>query len=731
VTLSKILCSGGLSILAAVLLASRAGVPGGGARISIDGVSVRIKSRAAAMKGSQPIRAKHNIAALRTLLAAVVGSSCSLLLLAALVNLTDPQPAHANGKDQLATVREAGPEDGELCCLGVEPLLFHGDQLLGITGRAGIFKSLGHGAPWTRSMKGLVAQNGVSPFVNSRCQAPSDPRIVYVLAGDGGAVAPFNGLFSTGDFGESWTRRGAADTGFGFNGCTVDAVDPRTVYVMGFDSSTFADTIWKSTDGGRTVQIFSTALPACARGTVFPRPGILYSIGSCGVVSTDGGVSFQPLVLPPGIITPDVSPDGSTIFVGTLGGVFRSIDRGASFSPVSGLPNGFDPFLVFDPTNPARIYASDGLLHVSNDGGASFASLPASNDPRFLGRLDNMSVDPRGSIYISTQAGPFRSDDRGKTFRSVLDGFRASSVQDLAFDADGKLLVGVLHTQTAFQQVHGLTFKPIGKTPDILFDGFTNNGVAVVGSPADPNVILVATEGQGLLRTDDGGSSWTPAAVSGGAMAFANSRMSFPTSSRVYLVSPSETPLGLYRSDDAGGTFAGLANLPFGALAVDPRNADVLYVGTYNSGDGLFKSTDGGRTLIDLGQPGAFSALAIDHRYPQIIYAGQRSGRVTRSLDGGKTFASASAGLSGAGVHGLAQDAHDTLFVWLRDGGLFASDNHAATWHAVDTGEALERSGVEFGRGSLVADPRHPGHLYLGNAGVIEIIADGDEDSHE
>jgi photosystem II stability/assembly factor-like uncharacterized protein len=675
------------------------------------------------MNGSKPIRTKHNIAALGTLLAAIIGSPCALLLLAALLNLPESLPAHANGKDQLASVREAGPEDSKLCCLGVEPFIFHGNQVLGITGRPGIFKSTSRGATWDRSMKGLVAPNGVSPYVNSRCQAPSDPRIVYVLAGLGVAVSPFNGFFSTGDFGESWTRRGAADTGFGINGCTVDASNPRTVYVMGFDSSTFADTIWKSTDGGRTVQIFSTALPECARGTVFPRPGILYSIGgSCGVVSTDGGLSFQPLVLPPGIITQDVSPDGSTIFVVTLGGVFRSIDRGASFSPVSGLPNGFDPFLGFDPTNPSRIYASDGLLHVSNDGGASFAPLPASNDPRFLGRLDNMSVDPRGSVYISTQAGPFRSDDGGQTFRSVRNGFRASNVQDLAFDAYGKLLVGVRNTQVLFRQTQGLAFEPIGNMPDIVLDGFDSNGVAVAGSPADPNVILVATDGQGLFRTDNAGRSWS---VADAPASLINARMAFVTASRVYVTAPTLSPPGLYRSDDAGGTFARLASLPFGAIAVDARNADVLYVGTYNSGDGLFKSVDGGQTLQDLGQPGAFSALAVDRRDPKIIYAGRRSGQVIRSLDAGDTFAPASAGLAGAGVHGLAQDANGTLFVWLRGGGLFASDDSAASWHAVDTGEALRRSGVEAGRGSLVADPRRPGHLYLGNAGVIEIIVDG------
>jgi photosystem II stability/assembly factor-like uncharacterized protein len=682
------------------------------------------------MNRSKPIRTKPNIAALGTLLAAIKVSPCALLLLAALLNLTESLPAHANGKDQLASVREAGPEDGVLCCEGAEPLLFHGDEALGITGRAGVFKSHSHGAQWERSMQGLVAQNGVAPIVNSRCQAPSDPRIVYVLAGLGSAVTPFNGFFSSDDFGETWTRRGAVDTGFGTNLCTVDAVDPRTVYLLGLDSATFASTIWKSTDGGRTVQIFSNNLPACATdGFVFPRPGILYVFGSCAVVSTDGGVNFQPLPLPPDITALGVSADGNSIFLHTLAGTVRSIDRGASFMPVSGLPNGFA--IGFDPTNPSRIYASDGLLHISTDGGASFRLLPASRNPSFQGLIDDISVDTRGSVYISTPTGPYRSDDRGKTFGSVLNGFRASSVQDLALDADGKLLVGVYHTQTVFQQRHGLTFKPIGNAPDIVPDGFTNNGVAVAGSPADPNVILIATAGQGLLRTDNGGRNWTPAAFSDGAMAFLSARMSFPTSSRVYVVSPGATPMGLYRSDDAGGTFAGLASLPFGAIAVDPRNADVLYVGTYNSGDGLFKSVDGGLTLQDLGQPGAFSALAVDRRDPKIIYAGRRSGQVIRSLDAGNTFAPASAGLAGAGVHGLAQDANGTLFVWLRGGGLFASDDSAASWHPVDTGEALRRSGVEAGRGSLVADPRRPGHLYLGNAGVIEIIVDGDEDSYE
>ncbi len=372
-------------------------------------------------------------------------------LILSLLASTLALPTRAGG------VREAAPEDGIVCCLGVEPFLFHSDEVLAITGRPGVFKSKSRGARWDRSMEGLVAPNGISPYIDSRCQAPSDPRIVYVLAGLNNAVSPFNGLFSSDDFGDTWTRRGLTNTGFGFNLCIVDATDPRTLYIAGFDSSTFTETIWKSTDGGQTVQVFSTNLPACAVGFVFPRRGALFVIASCAVVSNDGGATFQPVPLPPGLKTAeDVSPDGNTIFVSTSLGTFRSTDRGASYVPVSGLPNGFDGFLLgFDPTNPSRIYANDGLLHVSTDGGLSFALLPASNDPRFLGPIREMSVDPRGSLYISTLAGPFRSDDGGLTFRSLLNGFRASNVQDLAFDADGNLLVGVRNTQVIFRQTHG------------------------------------------------------------------------------------------------------------------------------------------------------------------------------------------------------------------------------------------------------------------------------------
>ncbi len=651
-----------------------------------------------------------------------------------------PQGAGA-AADSVGQVHEAGPEDGIPCCTGDEAFLVNRRQVLTATGRAGIFRSDNRGERWQRSMEGFIADNGVSPQAASVCQSPSQPRIVYALGGLGEDVSPFNGLFFSDDFGVTWTRRASVNTGFGLNECTVDASDPRTVYVCGFDDTTFAGAAWKSTDGGQTINAL-TNLPVADAENVHLKsaPGTLYlseDSPSCQCqyvyASHDGGNTFSPLGTPPapGVGGLEVSLDGHAIFLNTSDanhqptGSSRSIDGGASWVAVTGLPTGYAD-LAFDPTNSARVYASDRLLRVSNDGGLTFTLLPASNDPRFPGPypIHRIAVGDRGSVYIDTLAGPFRTDDGGQTFLAVSRGFRASSVSDLAFDANGKLLVGVLHTKVVFRQTHDLDFEAIG-TPLMDPDGFSNDPAALAASPTDPNVILVAMDHRGLYRTENGGQSWTSPILADGPNAFLKARMAFPTSSRAYLVSrvPSAFKPGLYRSDDAGRTFAHLSSLRLGAIGVDPTNPDTIYVGTYSTGQGVFKSTNGGQTLQNLGQPGFFNAITVDRSNPLIVYAGELFGQVIRSIDGGQTFAPASSGLAGAGVNGIVQDSAGTLFVWMQGGGLFSSRDNASSWQAVDTGEAFRRSWIEAGRPSLVVDPRHPGFLYLGNKGVIQVNA--------
>jgi BNR/Asp-box repeat protein len=117
---------------------------------------------------------------------------------------------------------------------------------------------------------------------------------------------------------------------------------------------------------------------------------------------------------------------------------------------------------------------------------------------------------------------------------------------------------------------------------------------------------------------------------------------------------------GLFKSDDGGVTFKSIfddgGTLSIGAVALDPHNPAVIYVGTgegnpRNSasfGDGVYRSTDGGKTWQHLGleKTERIARVLVDPHNPQVILVaamghewGANPDRgVFRSSDGGKTW---------------------------------------------------------------------------------------------
>jgi hypothetical protein len=87
--------------------------------------------------------------------------------------------------------------------------------------------------------------------------------------------------------------------------------------------------------------------------------------------------------------------------------------------------------------------------------------------------------------------------------------------------------------------------------------------------------------------------------------------------------------MGVLKSIDGGLSWAkinnGLTGLSVWALAIDPTNADVVYIVTYPGDAKIFKSTNGGgqwRQLpISLPAEALVSTLAIDPMTPSIVYA--------------------------------------------------------------------------------------------------------------
>ncbi|MFQ5569366.1 MAG: hypothetical protein ACE5G0_06805 [Rhodothermales bacterium] len=135
---------------------------------------------------------------------------------------------------------------------------------------------------------------------------------------------------------------------------------------------------------------------------------------------------------------------------------------------------------------------------------------------------------------------------------------------------------------------------------------------------------------------------------------------------------------GLWKSTDAGTTWEPIFDdqpaTSIGALAVDRRNPDVIWVGTgegnprnsQTSGNGLYKSIDGGRSWTHIGFDDSrnIHRLIIHPDRSDIVYVGiqgsawgEHDGRgVFKTADGGTTWTQVLAGDGRTGIADLVMD---------------------------------------------------------------------------
>jgi len=170
------------------------------------------------------------------------------------------------------------------------------------------------------------------------------------------------------------------------------------------------------------------------------------------------------------------------------------------------------------------------------------------------------------------------------------------------------LLAAALPARVAAQELSfdAMRWRQIGPTR-------AGRARAVTGVPSQPNVAYAGFDNGGVWRSTDYGANWVPI------------------------------------FDDQPTT-------SIGAIGVAPSNPDVIYVGSgagiirpdLSIGDGMYKSTDGGRTWKHLGlrETQMIAAIAVDPHNPNRLfvaalghpYAPNAERGVFRSTDGGETF---------------------------------------------------------------------------------------------
>jgi photosystem II stability/assembly factor-like uncharacterized protein len=209
-----------------------------------------------------------------------------------------------------------------------------------------------------------------------------------------------------------------------------------------------------------------------------------------------------------------------------------------------------------------------------------------------------------------------------------------------------------------------------------------------------------------------------PATTSGRVSAFAVD----PNNRKNYYVAAASG--GVWKTTNAGTTytpvFDNYGSYSIGAIAMDPKNTSVVWVGTGENnsqrsvgfGDGIYKTEDGGRTFRNMGLKTSehIGKILIDPRNSDVVYVaaqgplwgpgGDRG--LYKTIDGGKTWKAVLTISEHTGVSDVVMDPEnpDVLFAtayqrerktWTMidggpEGGIFKSTDTGATWNRVRSG---------------------------------------------
>lgn len=479
------------------------------------------------------------------------------------------------------------PANNGLPSLNVRDLTFDaaGYALYAATGGSGVYKSVDRGANWTSANSGLFENS-----IHSITFAPSDPTRWY--------LGTAQGVFRSTNGASTWALVSVGLTTTPITDVLVDPANRDVVYAASAGGGVF-----RSTNGGLNWAPYATGMGAAYVEEIEANPSDfseLWAATRVGVFgTTDGGANWS--LQNAGIadtISYAVHVTADTLFAGSYWeGVHCAPNTGVlSWTPlVAGLSSRFVWEITPSPHNPAVVWAASyGGVSVSTDTGWTWSESSTGID---VFDLRSVQFDPNNPSVLLAGAfygGAFRSTDAGASW-TASSGLGAGTVSDILYkDASSSIVVAGTYNGP-YRSVDG------GVTWTLSSTGMGNHKVwGLAGTPADTDLLIAGTYGDGMFRSDDFGQTWTALSapdnfVRAVAIDAANPNVIY--AGGYY----QDSGLGgVYRSVDGGANWApknnGLGNLSLWGLHIDPANSAHIFAAT---ADGIYETFDSGDTWAD------------------------------------------------------------------------------------------------------------------------------------
>ena len=402
-----------------------------------------------------------------------------------------------------------------------------------LPGEGGVYYSDDYGATWVTRTVGLTDTDIVDIAFH-----PDNPDTM--------AVATWSGnVFTSTDAGLTWNW--AANVNRDLRRLYFDPEGDHAAWLVPYRFSTHEDPgeLLKSTDPSLrswiTVLVTSSIHATDGIFSLTFDDGNIWAAGDMGYKSSDGGVTWSPVVDLPGyFMIPEVrsfaiAPDGQTIFAAELNlSMYKSEDGGATWmESYQGLAGLSLRDVVVSLPAPDTVYAltfERGLLRSDRGGrawrwmdkyrmgrtqGTVLAADPFVEDRLYLGDRCDEGQTPLPCMYIS--------DDGGESWQEITLTLPYPGPswegETIAVAANPHVPGRVLASGAFWEEQgdydqriepcgfyasddYGLNWTFLGPTPPI------SEVVSFAFDTSDADLVYAGTTGQGLYRSNDGGASW-------------------------------------------------------------------------------------------------------------------------------------------------------------------------------------------------------------------------------